>query len=60
MPGQAPREGYLPLRDCIDEVMGLFAQNPTPAEIDVERVQFLRRAEIEGRLDQTIAMINAH
>lgn len=59
-PGQATREGYLPLSDFIDEVMGLFAQNPTPAEIDVERVQFLRRAEIEGRLDQTIAMINAH
>lgn len=59
-PGQATREGYLPLSDFIHEVMGLFAQNPTPAEINVERVQFLRRAEIEGRLDQTIAMINAH
>lgn len=59
-PGQATREGYLPLADFIDEVMGLFAQTPTPPEINVERVQFLRRAEIEGRLDQTIAMINAH
>lgn len=59
-PGQATREGYLPLCDFIDEVMGLFAQTPTPAEINVERVQFLRRAEIEGRLDQAIAAINAH
>lgn len=59
-PGQATREGYLPLSDFIDEVMGLLAQTPTPAEINVERVQFLRRAEIEGRLDQTIAAINAH
>lgn len=59
-PGQATREGYLPLCDFIDEVMGLLAQTPTPAEINVERVQFLRRAEIEGRLDQAIAAINAH
>jgi uncharacterized oxidoreductase len=59
-PGQATREGYLPLADFINEVMDLFAQNPTPPEINVERVQFLRRAEIEGRMDQTIAMINAH
>jgi uncharacterized oxidoreductase len=59
-PGQATREGYLPLTDFIDEVMALFAQKPTPAEVNVERVQFLRRAEIEGRLDQTIAIINAH
>ena len=58
-PGQATREGYLPLADFINEVMDLFAQNPTPPEINVERVQFLRRAEIEGRMDQTIAMINA-
>jgi len=59
-PGQATREGYLPLGDFIEEVMALFAQTPTPAEVNVERVQFLRRAEIEGRLDQTIAIINAH
>lgn len=59
-PGQATRDGYLPLGDFIDEVMSLFAQDPTPPEVNVERVQFLRRAEIEGRLDQTIAIINAH
>jgi uncharacterized oxidoreductase len=58
-PGQATREGYLPLTDYIDEVMELFQQRPTPAEISVQRVKFLREAEAEGRFDQTLAAINA-
>jgi len=57
-PGQATREGYLPLADYIDEVMELFQQRPTPAEISVQRVKFLRDAEAEGRFDQTLAAIN--
>lgn len=57
-PGQSNREGYLPLTAFIDEVMSLFAQQPTPAEILVERVGFLRRAEAEGRFDATLAALN--
>jgi uncharacterized oxidoreductase len=57
-PGQSTREGYMPLDDFIGEVMGLFAVEPTPREIAVERVGFLRRAEAEGRYDSTFAALN--
>ena len=57
-PGQSTSEDYMPLDAYIDEVMGLFARQPTPAEIAVERVAFLRGAESEGRLDQAFAAIN--
>ena len=58
-PGQESRPGYQPLADFTDEVMTLFAQVPTPPEILVERVGFLRRAEAEGRFDETLAQLNA-
>ena len=57
-PGQRDRPGYMPLSDFIDEVMAQFAQQPTPAEILVERVKFLRQAEAEGRFDDALATIN--
>ncbi len=49
----------MPLDDYIDEVMGLFQQQPTPQEIAVERVKLLRNAEAEGRFDQVFAMLSA-
>jgi len=58
-PGQESRPGYQPLAEFTDEVMALFAQVPTPAEILVERVGFLRRAEAEGRFDETLVQLNA-
>lgn len=57
-PGQADRESYQPLDEFADEVMALFAQQPTPPEILVERVKFLRNAEAEGRFDQAVAMLS--
>lgn len=57
-PGQENRPGYIPLNDFMDEVMALFGQAPTPAEILVERVKFLRDAEAEGRFDATLAQLN--
>ena len=57
-PGQETRDGYMPLDDFITEVMALFAREPTPPEILVERVGFLRNAEREGRFDQTLATLN--
>jgi uncharacterized oxidoreductase len=57
-PGQADREGYLPLDAFIDEVMELFQRQPTPNEILVERVGFLRQAEAEGRFEQTLKTLN--
>ncbi|KRB80801.1 oxidoreductase [Sphingomonas sp. Root710] len=56
-PGQETRDGYMPLDDYIDEVMALFAQVPTPQEIAVERVKFLRNAEAEGRFADTLTTL---
>ncbi|GBQ67955.1 short-chain dehydrogenase [Ameyamaea chiangmaiensis NBRC 103196] len=56
-PGQGTRPGYMPLEAYIDEVMELFAQVPTPAEILVERVKPLRFAEANGTFDQTLAAL---
>ncbi|GLK77443.1 oxidoreductase [Methylopila jiangsuensis] len=57
-PGQETRAGYQPLGEFIDEVMALFAQQPTPAEIIVTRARFQRFAEAEGRFDATIATLS--
>lgn len=47
-PGQSTREGYQPLGEFADEVMALFAGEPTPEEVLVERVKNLRFAEEQG------------
>jgi uncharacterized oxidoreductase len=57
-PGQSTREGYMPLDAFVEEVMGLFAQQPTPELIGVQRLGFLRNAEAEGRYAETFAMLN--
>jgi uncharacterized oxidoreductase len=57
-PGQETREGYQPLDEFADEVMTLFGQAPTPPEILVQRVGFLRNAEREGRFDATLVQLN--
>jgi uncharacterized oxidoreductase len=57
-PGQESRPGYQPLGEFVDEVMALLSQKPTPPEILVERVRFLRSAEAEGRFDQTVTQLN--
>lgn len=56
-PGQSQRPGYQPLDDFADEVMALFGEVPTPKEVLVERVKFLRDAEREGRFDETLAQL---
>ncbi|MBD8556003.1 SDR family oxidoreductase [Rhizobium sp. CFBP 8762] len=58
-PGQSTRPGYLPLNDFMEEVMTLFAQQPTPPEILVEKVGFLRFAEAEKRFDHTLSALNS-
>lgn len=56
-PGQRSRAGYQPLEEFADEVFALFGQSPTPREVLVERVKFLRNAEIEGQFDAALAAI---
>ena len=57
-PGQESRQGYQPLDEFADEVMALFAQQPTPPEILVYRVAFLRNPERECRFDETFQQLN--
>ncbi len=57
-PGQSTRDGFLPLDAFIDETMALFAQQPTPGEILVERVGPLRQAERQGRFDEALRRVN--
>jgi uncharacterized oxidoreductase len=58
-PGQETRAGYQPLAEFADEVMALFETQPTPKEILVQRVGFLRFAEAQGRFDETLTQLNA-
>jgi len=48
----------MPLKEFIQEVMEIFKTLPTPSEILVERVNFLRKAEREGRYDAAFATLN--
>lgn len=56
-PGQSTREGYMPLDEFIEETLALFAQNPTPDEILVERVKGFRFAERDGTVKENLNML---
>ncbi|MBL9070335.1 MAG: SDR family oxidoreductase [Sphingopyxis sp.] len=56
-PGQSTREGYMPLDDFADEVMALFAGDPTPEEILVRNVLPLRNAEANGNVPAVLGML---
>ncbi len=58
MPGHAENPMMMPLDAFIAEMMGLLRQQPTPPEICVERVGFLRYAERQGTFDQVFAGLN--
>ena len=58
-PGQSTRENYMPLDDFADEVMALFAAEPTPEEIMVQNVLPLRHAEANGTVPQVLAMLKS-
>ncbi len=58
MPGHADNPQMMPLADFIAETMGLIRQQPTPAEIHVERVKFLSEATKRGEFDAVFAMLN--
>ncbi len=48
----------MPLAAFISEVMQILRQEPTPREICVEKVNFLRRAAEEGRYDGAFSGLN--
>ena len=57
-PGQKTNERFMPLDTFADQAMALLRQSPTPREILVEGVDFMRNAEAEKRFDSTLASIN--
>jgi len=58
-PGQSTREGYMALDAFADEVMALFAEQPTPSEILVQNVLPLRNAEADGMVAERLEFLNA-
>lgn len=56
-PGQSLREGYMPLDAFLDESLKLLSRRPLPPEILVDRAQWLRQAESEGRFNQVFQML---
>jgi uncharacterized oxidoreductase len=58
-PGQSTREGYMPLDEFADEVISLFAVEPTPEEILVQNVLPLRNAEANGTVPQVLERLKS-
>ena len=59
MPGQETSDFAMPLDEFTDEVMALIETDPKAREILVDRVKFLRYAEVRGDYDQVVATLNA-
>ncbi|AYG02267.1 SDR family oxidoreductase [Gryllotalpicola protaetiae] len=59
MPGQSENPIAMPLDAYVDEVMQLIEAQPDTHEILVERVGFLRFAEVRGDYDQVVAAVNS-
>jgi short-subunit dehydrogenase involved in D-alanine esterification of teichoic acids len=46
------------VEDYIAETMQILKTQPTPAEINVEKVKFLRFAEATGNFDKALQMLS--
>lgn len=58
MPGQEDSAFAMPLDDFVGEVVHLLETQPDAAEIQVERVKFLRYGEARGDYDTVVATLN--
>ncbi|MGL4320839.1 MAG: SDR family oxidoreductase [Paracoccaceae bacterium] len=58
MPGSATNPHYMLLADFIAEAVAKLTAQPTPDEVLVDRVLFLRNAESSGKFKETFAMLN--
>jgi len=56
-PAQAADPRAMPLKDYIAETMQILKTQPTPSEINVEKVKFLRFAEATGNFDKALQML---
>ncbi|MBV8641167.1 MAG: oxidoreductase, partial [Verrucomicrobia bacterium] len=58
-PGRSPDNPHMmSLQDYIKETMELLHLKPTPAEVCVERVKFLRFAEATGNYDKALQQLS--
>jgi uncharacterized oxidoreductase len=58
-PGRTPNERMMSLPDYIGQTMQILKAQPTPSEICVEHVKFLRFAEANGNFEKTLQMLSA-
>jgi uncharacterized oxidoreductase len=58
-PGRTPNERMMPLPDYIEQTMQILKRQPTPSEICVENVNFLRFAEAKGDFDKALERLSA-
>ncbi|GIG29495.1 SDR family oxidoreductase [Cellulomonas marina] len=59
LPGQRESAIAMPLDAFVAEVMAILEREPEPREVLVERVGFLRHAEVRGDYDEVVATLNA-
>ncbi|MEZ0050179.1 short-subunit dehydrogenase involved in D-alanine esterification of teichoic acids [Mycobacterium sp. MAA66] len=59
LPGQRESDFAMPLDQFVAEVIGIHESQPDAAEIQVERVKFLRYGEARGDYDHVVATLNA-
>jgi len=60
MPGQETSEHAQPLDEYLTDTMNILSADPDVTEVVIDRVKFLRNAEPEGRLPQTLTALNSH
>lgn len=56
--GQQDDPSSMPLEEFLSETMSLLERQPDAHEILVERVKFLRNAEVEGRYDEVLTLLS--
>lgn len=59
LPGQETSDFAMPLDEYVSEVVSLLQDHPDAKEIQVERVKFLRYAEVRGEYDQVVQTVNS-
>ena len=58
LPGQEDAAAAMPLADYVDEVIDILRTEPDVTEVLVDRVRFLRFAEVRGDYDQVVGVLN--
>ncbi|GIJ49342.1 oxidoreductase [Virgisporangium aliadipatigenens] len=60
LPGQEENPLAMPLSEFTAEAVELIERRPDATEIQVERVKYLRYAEVRGDYDEVVSVLNGH